>query len=617
MALLNQYEIEKYINIAAERGRLRVIWEDEEKPRTDGKTVWLPRIHSKTTAEQARRLMWFVTHEAEHNIYTDFSLMKEKNLDVTKSELAGLFNQLEDDNIDYLNSQQFQGDKELCSEQVSQMLPELLEKAKEAKAKGRDKEIGQDKWDHIMAMMAFESDYRSDYCYGTSHLVDGFKDLINNKKDGMVEKLLSGPYKEKLRELRKDTSLGRSRKTYELAKQIFEEVLNGDAKAEEERLKELAEQAGDGEEGDGEGSKNGKGKRAGVPDGGKKGSGKSGDAGSEYNKDMIEVDYSEWSSDPAEFIEHNDVGGGEKISYSERDLQRTGTYVPCPLRDTAVIDYERGTSNYSKIRPQDNRGGEGHFGRSYDEKYARLATTVSDGFANRVRMLLQIRSKGKTQYGTKRGVIHPANLYRTTIKDAPGYNERVFKKHIVSDVLNTCVQILVDCSGSMMGEKYAHAIVSAIHLSEVLGNTLHMPVEILGFSEMEGKNVIFMFRSFDTKVLSKDKLLKRMMHAGMYANQNADGDAVLFGYHRIISRREKRKVMIVLSDGSPAGDRPGDLPAFTKEVVEAIEKGKRVEIIGIGIQDTNVTKFYTSNEVIREPEEIEPALLKLIQRRIV
>ena len=617
MPLLNQYDIERYVKVAADRGDLRVQWEDKSMPRTDGQTVFLPKITAKTTKEEAKTLMWFTTHEASHNVYTDFNLLKEKHLDITKSELAGLFNQLEDDNIDYINGSQFKGDRELCSDQASKMLPELLEKAREAKAKGNDVKIGQDKWDNLMAMLAFECDFRSDYCYGTSHLIDGFKDLINNKAESKVDKLMSGPYKDKLRELREDHSKGRSRRTYELAKQIFEEIMGGDAAKEEERLQELAKQAADGKEGKGKSSGTGKG-RGSKSDGDAEGKGKGTGEGKKgkpgYSDEIQDVDYSEWSSDPSEFIRHQEMGAGQRVHY-ESHMPSGKNYQPCPYRETYVVDYDKGTSNCSKIKPMDESGGRVREG--YEGMYRKLASTSSDGFANRVRMLLQIRSKGKTQYGTKRGVIHPANLYRTTIKDAPGYNERVFKKHIVSDVLDTAVQIIVDGSGSMMGDKYAHAITAGIHLSDTLGNTLHMPIEVLGFTEFEARNCMFVFRNFDNKLLSKERLLQRMIHAGRFANQNADGDAVLFGYNRIITRREKRKVMIVLSDGSPAGDRPGDLPSFTKAVVSEIERGKKVEIIGIGVMDTNVRRYYKDNQVINHPHEIEPALLKLIQRKVV
>ena len=615
MPLLNQYDIERYIKVAADRGDLSITWEDKEQPRTDGRTVFLPKLTAKTTEDQAKRLMWFTTHEASHNVYTDFGLINEKHLDVTKSELAALFNQLEDDNIDYINGHQFKGDRELCADQASKMLPDLLEKARESKAKGNDVKIGQDKWDNLMAMLAFECDFRSDYCYGTSHLIDGFKDLINNKADSKVDKLLSGPYKQQLRELREDHSKGRSRRTYELAKQIFEEIMGGDAAKEEERLQELAKQAGSGKEGKGSGSGTGKGNGS-KAEGNEKGDGTGPGEGREpgYSDEIQDVDYSEWSSDPSEFIRHEEMGAGQRVHYDQY-IASDRNYQPCPYRETYVVDYDRGTSNCSKIRPMDESGG--RVGNHYEEEYRKLATTSSDGFANRVRMLLQIRSKGKTQYGTKRGVIHPANLYRTTIKDAPGYNERVFKKRIVSDVLDTAVQIIVDGSGSMMGSKYAHAITAGIHLSDTLGNILHMPIEVLGFTEFGARNCMFVFRNFDNKLLSKEKLLQRMVHAGRFSNQNADGDAVLFGYNRIIQRKEKRKVMIVLSDGSPAGDRKGDLPAFTKAVVAEIEKGKKVEIIGIGVMDNNVIRYYKDNQVINKPQEIEPALLKLIQRKVV
>lgn len=617
--LLNQYDVERYIQVSADRGDLRVVWEKTKMPRTDGKFVYLPHLTMNTTADEAKELMWFATHEASHNVYTNFDVINDKKLDVNKSQLAALFNQLEDDGIDYINGTQFKGDRELCAEQGEKILNALYAKAVDAKGKGIDEQMPEGAWDKLMATLAFEADFRSDYVQGVNHLVDKFKDLINNKKESNVDKLLSGPYKDKLREIRKDHTLERSAKTYELAKQIFEEVFKGDAEKEEERLKKLAEQEG-AEKGSGDGkdakAKAGKskGEESEGEGKGRVGGNKKGDV-LDYSIEMEEIDYSQWSSDPSEFVRHEQVGGGQKVRYDSYSMDSGRNYLPCPLKDTTVVDYEKKTSNDSRIRPLDEVGG--RVREHYEHTYRELAKQASDGFANKVRMLLQIRAKGKTQYGTKRGRLHASNLYRTTIKDAPGYNERVFKKRIEADILDTAVQIIVDDSGSMMGSKYGHAIVAAIHLSDTLGNTLHIPTEVLGFTEYDAKNCMFVFRGFDTKLLSKEKLLDRMIHAGRFSNQNADGDSVLFGYNRIVSRKEKRKVMIVLSDGSPAGDRPGDLPGFTMKVVQSIEAAKKVDIVGIGIMDSNVKRYYKDHQVISSADGIEPALLKLIQRKLV
>ena len=128
---------------------------------------------------------------------------------------------------------------------------------------------------------------------------------------------------------------------------------------------------------------------------------------------------------------------------------------------------------------------------------------------------------------------------------------------------------------------------------------------------------MFIHRDYTTKLLSTEELVSRFNHAGSYMSQNCDGDSVLFAYHRLLAQPTKRKVLIVLSDGSPASSKGGDIVSYTSAVIKAIEADHRVDIIGVGIMDRNVERFYKHHEHIKKADEIESALLKLIEKKIV
>jgi cobalamin biosynthesis protein CobT len=246
------------------------------------------------------------------------------------------------------------------------------------------------------------------------------------------------------------------------------------------------------------------------------------------------------------------------------------------------------------------------------------AGNVSDGFAQKVRRILQIRAKGRVQYGTKTGSLHAGNLFRLRVDGASHeYQQRIFKKRIVSDVLDSAVSVLVDTSGSMSGEKYACAITAAVHLSGTIGNTLHIPTEIIGFTEVEYRNTMFIHRTFDKKLLSKEALTSSLTKASSWMNQNCDGDSVLFAASRLLQRKEKRKLLIVLSDGSPASSKPGDVMGYTMDIVRQLDSVPALDIVGIGIQDDNVTRIYKQHHVIHEAHEIESALLSIIERKLI
>ena len=47
-------EVQKYIKASAGRANLNVVFEDQNQPRHDGKTIYLPNITYKTTEEELK-----------------------------------------------------------------------------------------------------------------------------------------------------------------------------------------------------------------------------------------------------------------------------------------------------------------------------------------------------------------------------------------------------------------------------------------------------------------------------------------------------------------------------------------------------------------------------------
>ena len=98
---------------------------------------------------------------------------------------------------------------------------------------------------------------------------------------------------------------------------------------------------------------------------------------------------------------------------------------------------------------------------------------------------------------------------------------------------------------------------------------------------------------------------------------NVDGESFVYGYNRIRNRKEKRKLMIVLSDGSPCGGhRKGDIIRYTRRVIKNIE-ATDVELVGVGLMYDAVKHFYKKWAVIPAAKDIEFALLNLISQHII
>jgi cobalamin biosynthesis protein CobT len=611
--MLNPLELHRYLKASADKADLRIAYEDTVAPRTDGKTVWLPRVSIFTTKDQAKELMHFVNHEASHIRFSDFSLLGKSGLTAGKSMLGALWNLLEDHRVDYLNGKEYMGDREVgdfsyginASKAVTNISKQLQESNPDAA-------------DILLSAIAFDAHIKKELYPNAEQVRDAAQKLFSPRAKEYYDKLTSGDYGDVLRNIRGTRELEGSEETLELSERLFKEVYKLDPEEEKKQCQKQAEEKekqrqkdnGKGEEGEGSAGETDK-KEVEVDDM-QDGKMESGDGGAAYSKKykIINVDYSKLLPQ-THFVDYNEHmnNTGQHLNFKTK-REMGDDFQQIPWNEYKVKDYtKKSTANMGSFVFKPNFG--------LTAGINKLIQGVGfDGFANKVRTKLQIRAKGRMQYGTKSGKLHKASLFRVTMKDAHGFNERVFKKQIKSDVLDTCVQIVVDVSGSMGGHKIMHAAAAASLLNQTIGNVLHVPTEIVAFSS-SGVSSMFVIRAFDSTLVATDEIINRFGDASHYMAGNSDGEAILWCYNRIVRRKEKRKVMIVLSDGSPSDGRPGDIHHYTMKVVKEIEKDHRVDIVGIGIMDKNVEIFYKENYVLYTVDEIEPALLKLIDKKLV
>ena len=99
---------------------------------------------------------------------------------------------------------------------------------------------------------------------------------------------------------------------------------------------------------------------------------------------------------------------------------------------------------------------------------------------------------------------------------------------------------------------------------------------------------------------------------------NPDGENILWVHNRLVKRKEKKKLLIVMSDGSPAATkRYSGLHTFTEKVIKEIEVSKTVDIYGLGLASNAVQHYYKSNSVVHTPTQIPSKLLELIERKVL
>ena len=245
---------------------------------------------------------------------------------------------------------------------------------------------------------------------------------------------------------------------------------------------------------------------------------------------------------------------------------------------------------------------------------------AQENFAQQVRRLIQIRSKVQRQYGVKKGKLDQSRLSRICF-NAPGFNERVFKNKIENKVLDAAITVLVDMSGSMMGEKAHYALASTLLVNQVC-STLNIPIEIVGFTDGVTHSghvpLMFIYKNFSDLKVNEDDIMDSFSCSSRFMVGNPDGENILWAHNRLIKRKEKKKLLIVMSDGSPAASKGiNGLGEFTEQVIREIEKSKQVDIYGLGLCSNAVKYYYKAHSVVSNPEEIPSKLLELIERKLI
>jgi len=405
--------------------------------------------------------------------------------------------------------------------------------------------------------------------------------------------------------------------TFKLAEDILNEL---DKKCKEELPKpKPTPKKGEGENGDKDGtgakSSSDKGKAGDTSDSKEEGGSKKDD--SDYK--IIEVvvtaeDLDKYSLSIPEESGMSKVGINFKPVKSER-----GDWDLTDFNKFVVVDYPKGTGadryRSDKIAVE--------VGKEYEWRVTPKLIS-QENFAQQVRRLIQIRAKVQRVYGVKKGKLDQSRLSRICF-NAPGFNERVFKNKIENKTLDAAITVLVDKSGSMSGEKDLFAMASTLLVNEVC-STLNIPLEILGFTDdIDEKEidrpvvpVMYVYKNFsDTKVSDED-LRKYYGMSSRFMHGNPDAENILWAHDRLVKRKEKKKLLIVMSDGSPAATKGGSgIGRFTENVIREIEASNNVEIYGLGLCSDSVQHYYKSNSVVNEPQDIPTKLLELIERKIL
>lgn len=594
--LTKAIEVQKYIRASAGRAGISIVFEEANEPRHDGKTIYLPRITHRTTDIELQQLMASVDHEVAHDRFSSFDVLKNKNLN-PKGLLMFVWNFLEDSRINVIEAKEYQGFRENWDDCSSILVEQIL-----ARAGKNTSAIAK----LTTAMMCWEAGITAgsfpkiELAASSTTPSKKVTDVLNNYTDRLIRchSIL-------------DKTIG-TEATYQLAYDILIEL---GEKCPEEIPKPTPKPSTGG--GEAEGSSDEKSGEKTTSSKESKDEGKNvAPPATEYKVIDIVVTPEELDAYSLSMPDE-----GEEMSKTGVNFAPTGSTGTWDLTDYEqfiVVDYPRRKGEDKYFDLSSSR-------RKFLEEYERRITpnlVSQENFAQQVRRLIQIRAKSQTQYGVKKGKLDQSRLSRICF-NAPGFNERVFKNKIDNKTLDTAITVLVDMSGSMGGDKVLNALASTLLVNEVC-STLNIPLEILGFTDGaavgfgEPKPLMFIYKSFGDLRVNEDSLKEYFALSSNFMVGNPDGENILWAFDRLNKRKEKKKLLIVMSDGSPAASKSSrGLEEFTDKVIKEIEASKSVDIYGLGLCSDSVQHYYKAHSVVQEPQEIPSKLIELIERKIL
>jgi len=240
------------------------------------------------------------------------------------------------------------------------------------------------------------------------------------------------------------------------------------------------------------------------------------------------------------------------------------------------------------------------------------------------------------EFDSSKGILNRKKLTRIVLDPTL---EDIWINNHEHEYQNTALTILLDNSGSMRGQPIVMSALACKMIAEIL-EKFSVKTEIIGFTTADWKggrarkiweasgrqknpgrlNELrhIIYKPFNSNFKKSKINLGLMLKEGIL-KENIDGEALLFARARLMQQSEKRKILMVISDGTPIDDstlavNDSDiLSDHLHHVVNKIEKAGKVEIVGIGIgHDTS--DFYRNSMTIKNLEELSDVMIdKLCQ----
>lgn len=553
---------------------------------TNGQTITIPALKQPITKKQLDILRGYIIHETGHHLRpTAFSILKQAQ---PPEHLCSLMNITEDDSMERQQAGAWAGDRQGLALMNRLILGDLIQEWKAQNALGNPESAKPLACLYLNQLSRLEWDEHSEIAIRNLYLAypQPVRDLIDElEPEGWVGRLRATKTPEDSWNLAIDLA----KRLYPGKDEAYERIRNaglGDSGPDTEANNQFEDSQTASQSGQGSVSN----VPSGTPDEQDTAAGTEG--GVVSWKDIVLSEHNEWEAS------HSDGGLGPDW----RGYKSTGDAGLMPLSEVNVVDLGKSRSS---------RGND----RWYYERYL-PHNEGSRALANQIRRYMQAKAKRKPRRHERTGRLDKSSLVKLALPPIEGgdYNRKLFYVEDDARLKDTAIFVLVDWSGSMSGAKMRHAADAAQRLVYVMERILRLPVFIACFSNGRSQCDVGIVKPWNTRGLTELEIARRFAKFGYYTSANNDADALNWAYHQLKQRNESRKLLIVLSDGAPAGSWAGHADTNLSYMTRVIEADPKVELYGIGIKSDAVQRYYTNHTVVNEANQINQAIFDVIKR---
>ena len=333
------------------------------------------------------------------------------------------------------------------------------------------------------------------------------------------------------------------------------------------------------------------------------------------------------------------AAGGEDLDIGRRADRRERqppVAVPRRARRSPESDYRVFTNAHDETQVPERDADPAELDRLGEALRARARPFEAElaRLANRLERRLLAPQRQHWRFDQDDGVLDTQRLSRV-IADPSARS--AYKEAVDAAFKDTVVTLLIDNSGSLRGS----AIVIAALCADLVARALErcgVKVEILGFTTREwngGRSREewlhagspgrpgrlsdlrhLIYKSADAPARRARRNLGWMLREDLL-KENVDGEALLWAHERLLARRERRRILLVLSDGVPLDESTLSangsrfLERHLRAVIAWIERASPVELIAVGVGH-DVGHFYARATAVRRIEDLGAALFDRI-----